>query len=50
MPGEQFETLYDLKSLVERLIRAVTPEQCEDIIQHFFAQNAEMCSGRWWPY
>ena len=28
MPGEQFHTLNDLKSLVKRLIRAVTPEQC----------------------
>ena len=35
MSGEQFQTLNDLKSLVERLIRAVTPEQCEDTIQHF---------------
>ena len=26
MSGEQFQTLNDLKSLVERLIRAVTPE------------------------
>ena len=50
MSGEQFQTLIDLKSLVERLIRAVTPEQCEDTIQHFFAQNAEMCSERCWPY
>ena len=33
--GEQFQTLNDLKSLVECLIRAVTPEQCEDTIQHF---------------
>ena len=31
----RFQTLNDLKSLVERLIRAVTPEQCEDTIQHF---------------
>ena len=28
MSGEQFQTLNDLKSLVERLIRAVTPDQC----------------------
>ncbi|KAK3697700.1 hypothetical protein RRG08_001850 [Elysia crispata] len=35
MSGEQFQTLNDLKSLVERWIRAVTPEQCEDTIQHF---------------
>ena len=32
MSGEQFQTLNDLKSLVEHLIRAVTPEQCEDTI------------------
>ena len=50
MSGEQFQTLNDLKSHVEHLIKAVTPEQCEDTIQHFFAQNAEMCSERWWPY
>ena len=35
MSGEQFQTLNDLKSLVESLIRAVTPEQREDTIQHF---------------
>ena len=35
MSGEQFQTLNDLKSLVERLIRAVTPDQCDDTIQHF---------------
>ena len=28
MSGEQFQTLNDLKSLVERWIRAFTPEQC----------------------
>ena len=32
MSGEQFQSLNDL---VELLIRAVTPEQCEDTIQHF---------------
>ena len=49
MSGEQFQTLNDLKSLVELLIRAVTPEQWG---RHstFFVQNAEMCSERWWPY
>ena len=50
MSGEQFQTLNDLKSLVEGLIRTVTPEQCEEAFQHFFAQNAEICSERWWPY
>ena len=35
MSGEQFQTLNDLKILVKCLIRAVTPEQCEDTIQHF---------------
>ena len=35
MSREQFQTLNDLKSLVERLIRAVTPKQCEEAFQHF---------------
>ena len=39
MSGEQFPTLNDLKSLFERLKRAVTPEQCEDTIQHFCSDS-----------
>ena len=39
MSGEQFQTLNDLKSHVERLIRAVTPEQCEDTIQQRCVQR-----------
>ena len=33
--GEHFQTLNDLKSLVQLMIRAVTPDQCGDTIQHF---------------
>ena len=42
MLGEQFQTLNDLKSLVERLIRAVTPEQCEDTIQLFCSECGDV--------
>ena len=42
MSGEQFQTLNDLKSLVERLIRAVTPEQCGDTIQHFCSKCGDV--------
>ena len=42
MSGEQFQTLNDLKSLVESLIRAVTPEQSEDTIQHFCSECGDV--------
>ena len=50
MSGEKFQTLNDLKSLVECLIIVITPEQCEDTIQHFLLRMRSICSERWWPY